>query len=113
MTEWRCSFFKLILPMQPQLIIASLHGQYHTHENGIQHGSTPVRDCWKCKINFNFKQSTKGPSSGNFLMINGCFSNVISHVKALGWLEKKKEGMIEEEDEQILNFDHFRLARLE
>ena len=36
------------------------------------------------------KKKTKGPSSGNFLMIDGCSNGFISHVKVLDWPEKKK-----------------------
>ena len=39
--------------------------------------------------NFGFKLSTKEQSLGNFFTVYGCFNCVTSHVKVLGWLERK------------------------
>ena len=57
------------------------------NQNGVQHGSTLLRDRWKV-LNINW---TKSPSLGNFLMVDGRFNCVTSYVKVLGWLKKEEE----------------------
>ena len=60
----------------------------------MQHGSSIasrlLEDAQR-RLKFHFKLSTKEPSLGNILTINGCFNCVTSCIQALGWLKKKKK----------------------
>ena len=69
----------------------------------MQHGSSitsRLLEDAQHRLKFHFKLSTKEPSLGNILIINGCFNCVTSCIQALRWLKKKKKTNEEEEEEE-------------